>query len=194
MDYLDEEILKIRREENSKEYKDIKKGVYIKDVFTEFERVEIFEKKVSILLPQSFVTMPEAMAKVKYPSEQRPQVIKTSLDTSVNICFSLLNSPLKEENLEDTLKYLKRAMKNMNPAMSFYDEKTIETENMKLRYFAFKSFGMDYPMFNIMFIAPYKGVMLHGVFNCLYTEREQWEDFAIQMLSSFESVNKTKEI
>ncbi len=189
MDYMDEEIIKMRRAEKNDEFKDIKTGVYIKDVFTEFEREEIFEKKLSILLPQSFVTMPEPMAKVKYPSEQRPQVIKTSLDTAVNIGFSLLNAPLKEEHLEDTLKYFKRAMKNMNPAMNFYEEKLIEVENMKLRYFTFKSYGMDSPMFNIMFIAPYKGAMLHGIFNCLFTEREQWEDYALQMLSSFEIIN-----
>ncbi len=188
MDYLDEEIIKMRRAEKNEEFKDIRKGVYIKDVFTEFERVEVFEKKLNILLPQSFVTMPEPMAKVKYPSEQRPQVIKTSLDTSVNFGFSLLNMPLKEEQMKETLNYFKRAFKNMNPAMKFYTEEMIEVKEIKLGYFTFKSFGVDSPMFNIMFIAPIGGGMLHGTFNCLLSEREQWEDYALQMLKSLELV------
>lgn len=192
MDYMDEEIIKMRRSENEKEFKDITEGVYIKDVFTEFERVEIFEKMLNILLPKSFVTMPEAMVKVKYPSEQRPKVIKTSLDTSVNFGFSLLNIPVKEENLEEVVKHFKTTLKNMNPAMSFYDEEVIELENRKLRYFTFKSFGMDAPMFNIMFISPYGGGMLHGIFNCLFSERNQWEDYALQMLGSIEDVNVTR--
>ncbi len=190
MSYMDEEIIKMRRAEKNETFNDIKEGVYIKDVFTEFERVEIFEKNLNILLPESFVEMPEPMVKVKYPSEQRPQVIKTSLDTSVNIGFSLLNLPLKDEYLEDTTNHFKRVLKNMNPSMSFYVEETIELENFKLRYFTFKSFGMDSPMFNIMFIAPYGGGMLHGIFNCLFSEREQWEDYAMQMLESIELVKE----
>ena len=39
------------------------------------ERKNIPELKLSIEIPQAFTPMPDDMAKIKYPSENRPQVI-----------------------------------------------------------------------------------------------------------------------
>lgn len=72
---------------------------------------------MSILLPKSFIDLPDSMKKIKYPSEQRPHIIKISLDTSVNFRFSLL--PIRNEQTKDAVKQFKTALKRVNPAYVF---------------------------------------------------------------------------
>lgn len=52
-----------------------------------------------LMLPDTFVDMPSSIVKLKYPSEQRPQIIKTSLDASVNFTFSLFNQEFEDSQV-----------------------------------------------------------------------------------------------
>ena len=49
----------------------------------------MFQGKLGVMLPESFVTLPAKLARIKYSSQQRPQVIRTSRDTTVNFGMSL---------------------------------------------------------------------------------------------------------
>ena len=93
--YLDETILEIKRQKDKEENINIEEGVHIKNEYVEFEEIKLFNESMSILLPKSFIDLPDSMKKIKYPSEQRPHIIKTSLDTSVNFGFSLLPLPIR---------------------------------------------------------------------------------------------------
>jgi hypothetical protein len=119
------------------------------------------------------------------PSELRPQCIKTSPDTATNIGMSILDVPISESNLEKDANDLKLVLKKTNPALQFYNTGLEELKSFKLAWFDFKSFGIDGDMYNIMFIAPVEGKMLHGIFNCAFEEYNDWKSPALQMLKSF---------
>ena len=74
MDFIDEEIIQMR---NKNRKISLEEGVLIKGEFIEFEPVKLFDDKLEIMLPKTFVDMPSDLAKIKYPSESRPQIIKT---------------------------------------------------------------------------------------------------------------------
>ena len=74
-EFLDEKILEAKQIKDKLENTDIKKGVYIKEEFVEFEEVKLFNDSMSILVPSSFIDLPENRKKIKYPSQQRPQII-----------------------------------------------------------------------------------------------------------------------
>ena len=78
MDYLDEQILELKRQQKKEKYQSLETGFYIRDELLEFERVLLEPMDLSIMLPTTFVTMPQSMVRVKYQSENRPQIIKTS--------------------------------------------------------------------------------------------------------------------
>lgn len=67
--------------------------------------------------------MPESFVKVKYPSVQRPQIIKTDLTTTVNFCFSLLDVQIEEGQEEQVRNIMSEALKQAQPANIFYDKK-----------------------------------------------------------------------
>lgn len=186
-EFFDEKILEYRRRARKEKYNSLETGMYIKDEFVQFERNELFRKKMSIMLPSSFVNMPHNLAKIKYASEQRPQVIKTSLDTTVNIGFNMLNADIQDNQIETLLGQAKEALKRLNPAFVFYDSR-VEQEPVTLGWFEFKSYGLDKNVYNLMFITRIGGKMMHGGFNCDYDDALEWRDAAHQMIASIRDI------
>ena len=182
--YLDETILEIKRQKDKEENINIEEGVHIKNEYVEFEEIKLFNESMSILLPKSFIDLPDSMKKIKYPSEQRPQIIKTSLDTSVNFGFSLLPLPIRNEQTKNAVKQFKTVLKRVNPSYVFYDLKEEKIGKKTISWFDFKSYGVDFPMYNIMYIIPIRNKVMHGIFNCLYKDIDEWKDYAFQVIKT----------
>lgn len=188
-EFLDEKILEYRRRARKEKYSSLETGMYIKNELVQFERKELFKDKLSIMLPVSFVTLPQKLAKIKYSSQQRPQVIKTSRDTTVNLGMSMADVEIYEENIKQLRNQTQEALKRLNPAFIFYDS-NIETKNVPLGWFEFKSYGIDSDVYNLMFISIIDGKMLHGTFNCDYEDTLEWRDAARQMMYSILDISK----
>lgn len=187
-EFLDEKILEYRRRARSEKCKTLETGMYIKNEFVQFERKEIFQRKMSVMLPASFVDLPSNLAKIKYSSEQRPQIIKTSLDTTVNFGFSIFDVKISHEQIETLTGQSKAILKRLNPSFAFYEEKA--EKDIPLGWFEFKSYGIDSNVFNLMFITIADGKMVHGIFNCNYDDTIEWRDAARQMVYSVRDVSK----
>lgn len=188
-EFFDEKILEYRKRARKEKYHSLETGMYINDELVQFERQELFQKKLSIMLPTTFVNMPLNLAKVKYSSEQRPQIIKTSLDTKVNLGMSMLDVEIHVEMISQLRDQTRTALKRLNPSFAFY-ESGIETKSVPLGWFEFKSFGLDSDVYNLMFIAQVEGKMVHGIFNCDYKDTLEWRDAARQMMYSVEDTTQ----
>ena len=79
MEFLDEKIIEARRKEAQNKLDIRKDCLIVNGEKIEFQETPLFQGKMTLLLPISFVDMPQKVAKIKYPSEQRPQIIKTDL-------------------------------------------------------------------------------------------------------------------
>lgn len=186
MEYLDEQLLALKRQQKRKQYHSLETGFYIHDELIEFERVIIEPLLLSIMLPTTFVTMPQSMVKVKYQSENRPQVIKTSLDTRVNFTFSLLSQPVKPEQIPTLAKQFKTVVQRINPANVFYDLKEDQTEEqIPLCWFDYKGYAVDDQVYYMMYVTPCGGnKLLHGTFSCRFKDKDEWKEAARQVILS----------
>lgn len=187
-DFFDEKILEYRRRARKEKYSTLETGIYIKDELVQFERKTLFKGKMSIMMPVSFVDLPSNLAKIKYISEQRPQIIKTSLDTTVNLGFSMPDLEVYPEHIEELCKQTKSALKQINPAIVFY-EGQVESD-LPLGWFEFKSYGIDSNVYNLMFMTIVDKKLLHGIFNCNYNDAIEWRDAARQMMRTIKDVSK----
>lgn len=181
-DYLDKDILESRKMIRKSKYNTLQTGIYINDEVVHFTAAKILDERAEAMLPDTFVDMPANLARLKYMSEQRPQIIKTSLDTTVNFTFSLYGIELPEEEIDSTIHQFKNLIQKVNPACVF-DEIVTEKEQ-GVGWFDFKSFGVDEQIYNIMYVKPIGGRLLHGVFNCMYRDMAEWKDAAIQVIYS----------
>lgn len=190
--FYDEKILEYRNRARKEKFNCIETGMYIQNELVKFERIELFEHKLSFMIPDTFVDLPPNLAKAKYSSEQRPQIIKTSLNTTVNIGFSILPVDISAEQIKNLVVQAKKALKRLNPALVFYESK-VEMKSMPLGWFEFKSYGLDSNVYNLMFITRIDGKMVHGIFNCKFEDAIEWREAARQIAYSVRDTTKENE-
>jgi hypothetical protein len=123
MAYEDEAIITAMNGYKTNERRDIYKGVYLNEELFEFERQELFDGKMSIMLPKKFTDMPPEYAKIKYPSEKRPGVIKMNELGSINFAFSLLDYNLSNQMVKEVKDGMRTIIKRIQPANVFIDSK-----------------------------------------------------------------------
>lgn len=184
MEFLDEALVKIRRAQKEQAHASIETGIYFNNELLTFSRREYHELGISILLPESYAIMPSSMARVKYPSETRPELILTSMDTTVNFTFSLIEEDMQPEQLKETADYLAAVLRRINPANIFYEANEEILDDVRIDWFDYKSYAVDEAIYNIMFVVPVMGFILQGTFNCLFDDMEIWKSAMIQMIRS----------
>lgn len=191
MEYLDEKIVELQRTYQQKAHQDIyAETVFVNDETLHFIQTNLFDDAFHIMLPESFVDMPEDVAKIKYPSEQRPQIIRTNQNGSVNFCFNLYDIPFSNEQVADTISGFQSVLQKLQPGNEFFAYKTEPIEKMEIGWFDFKNYAIDSQIYSLMFAVPIHKKICSGVFNCPFRNRKDWESIMKQVLVSIREIRK----
>ena len=140
---------------------DIYHGLIVREIQYLFERKELIAGKVSVVLPIVFEDMNENMKKLKYPAEGRPQYIKTSLDTTVNLCFSLLDQDITENQVPYLKDQMKMLLMKMQPANIFFENKTERKKKQVFGWFTYTEFTIDETIYTHMFVTNIDIKLIH---------------------------------
>ena len=186
MEFLDKTIIEARRTEKQKNLNIREDGLIVNGERLDFQDTPLFQEQMMILLPTTFVDMPQKIARLKYPSEQRPQVIKTDLLCSINFAFNLFDKDIKPVEIQSAADGMKSLLKKVNPANIFYDGATEPLGETMLSWFEFKGHGIDTQIYYIMFLTSIGGKLLHGIFNCAIADMEVWKEAAFQVIRSIQ--------
>lgn len=181
MTYLDELILKKRDQEKMKLYSTLEKGIYLDGKIIEFESKIILDSFL-IMLPKTWETMPDDFAKIKYPSEFRPQVIITTLDLSVNLGFTVFPNDIKADDLNKVVERIRAAIHRAAPNSLMYPCENMQ--NVNGCWFAFRSHAMDSDIYNMMLMSSIKKGTIQGSFNCLYKDYLKWQQVVLKIWNS----------
>lgn len=162
---VDEKILDFINAAEAKEArKEIENGpIKIGERYYEFEEKSFFEEKLKIYIPNDFEDMPLEARKFKYPSENRPEIIKCNEDGSIAITLNIIDSPLDEERVEELKNGMKVIIKKTNPANVFYEDGVLEIDSKNIGFFEFKSYAIDDSLYNLMFFIEFEGKTLMGL-------------------------------
>jgi hypothetical protein len=190
-DYLDEKIIAARREREKQKHKTLAGGIYINNELVTFTRIPLIPDTMSVVLPESFIDMPKEMADSKYPYINRPQIIKTSLDTRVNYCFSYFpDESLTSEQPLAVIKNIRALQKRANPSLQFMEFGQLENTSFSTGWYDFKSFAMDGQLYNIVFLCSVYDRLLHGLFNCPFENMNEWKPVVFQMVAAIGKYNE----
>ncbi|MCB2362132.1 hypothetical protein [Clostridium estertheticum] len=191
---IDEKILDFINESEKKQAKkDICSGpIKIGNRYYEFEEKEFFDEKLKIYIPKDFEDMPLDVRKFKYPSESRPEIIKSNEEGSIAITLNIIDSPLDEERVEELKDGMKMIIKKSNPSNVFYEDGVLEVESKNIGFFEFKSSVIDDFLYNLMFFLEFKEKTLMGTFSCPYKKYNDWRDVAFQVINNLKVVKEEK--
>lgn len=175
-----EEIRKIKEQEEIEMIlAEIKDGeTLIEDHPVRFEEKKIYNKKIKIVLPEKYDHMKEEYVKIKYPSENRPQVIISDEDGTISFMFNITGAGVKEEELEEFRDSMKKFLGNLNGSIIFKESSMQEINGKKLGCIEFISPAMDSEIYNLMWFASFQGKAVIIGFNCIKEMSSTWKNIA----------------
>lgn len=125
----------------------------------------LFEESLMSYLPEDYVQSSLRELKVKYPSEQRPQIVYRNKRDTINIGFQLIEESVPDEHIVDMRNVMRDAYKQVNPVTNILEEGLIEVGGRPLAYYAFDSFALGGQMFNLVYVTRLNEQILIGVMN-----------------------------
>lgn len=187
MAFLDEKIVAQRLEKRRQSHRNIyDEEVYAGSESLHFSPAKLFEGKMQIMIPDHFTDMSPLLAEVKYPSSQRPQIIKTNENGAVNFCFNLFEAPIDMEDIEATALKFRSALQRSQPSLLQFEQKTEHLVKTLISWFDLQSFSLDKPIYNLIFVTSIGGKMMNGSLNCPKNLQDAWSPIMKQVVASIE--------
>lgn len=172
--YKDEEIAEERYWARRKKFVGIETGIYSGKDFIEFCEKRLFEDKVGVVLPISFEEMTIEEAKKKYPSEQRPQIIMTNLDATINFAFNLVKLNMETDKMEGAVQDFALVMKRLYPTNICLNIEAVQGIQLPYAFIEFTSMAVNANLYNMVMIMPIGDELLMLLFNCPFDQRGEW--------------------
>lgn len=179
-----ENELEARCRQRMSRFSSIKTGIYVEGELVQFKETMLFNHEIGIMLPAGFQDMKPEEARKKYFSEQRPHIIKTNEDGSVNFSFNLLEKKIEARQLEDVIQDFYRVLKRFQP-MSVCLEMGAELyDPVPCAWIEFVSSALDENLYNLLTIYPVDNKLLMVMFNCPFANSMDWTGCLIQIRKS----------
>lgn len=172
--YKDEEIAEERYWARRKKFTGINTGIYSGKEFLEFCETKLFQDKVGVVLPISFTQMPIEEAKKKYPSEQRPQVIMTNQDGTINFAFNLIDQKMDTDKMEAAVQDFALVMKRLYPTNICLKIETGQGIQLPFASMEFTSIAVNANLYNMVMLVPIGDELLMLLFNGPFDKRTEW--------------------
>lgn len=187
MTYLDEEILRKREEIKKEKYKTLEKGIYLDGKVIKFQRKNLLDT-LSVFVPEIMKQMPEDYARVKYPSEFRPQIIISTLDLSVNMGFTVFPNEIQYNDLMKLSQHMRAAVHRSNPDYQMFSCEALQ--EIQGYWFDFRSHAMDSDLYNMILAVSVGKKLIQGSFNCYYRDYQKWKKIILLIWESIRELNE----
>lgn len=184
--YVDEELIKLQNYYQSKtnSLDLITDELPICGRGVRFVPISLFDGALNFLIPDSFIEMPENIAKARYLSNYRPPVLLTNPSYDENIGFHLLNRKNYREynNLEELIKKMVNSVRQHAPETVFYGKDRFYPDNAEGMWFEYKNFTLDEETYNLQMLVLSDKYLLAGTFNCRMCFYDEWKEPILKSL------------
>jgi hypothetical protein len=138
-------------------------------------------------LPREFIDLPPGIAKRKYPSEERPQCIKSSRDVSTNFAFKTIAAAAREEDLIPMRNGVLDALKRVHPQNTYMGTGVGGFGPGKGRIYCWFEYAgptLDDETYSFNAILRQNGKPLYFVFNCPKNAHEGWRPIVFEAIDT----------
>lgn len=150
----------------------------------EIENRSILSDEIEIMLPMEFGEMSEEAAKEKYPAEERPTLIYTNDDGSVNVAFSYTANACKEEDIPQYFNVLKENMQKTITVKEWYSDSVENQNGIKIAKLEFLTPAVDTDIYNLMYLVSLDDRLLICSFNSTKELMDEWKPIGEAIMGS----------
>lgn len=151
---------------------------------------ELFNRRVSMIIPQTFEDMPAELAEKRYSPEERPQVIRCLNNGEVTLALSYFDTCVEDSQVDKVSNAFQSLIAETYPANVFYDKVDESYEELALSWFDFKEYANLSEVYNLMFVTAVGGKTLLGIFTCAFEDAPEWKPLVRKMMQSVQDLTK----
>lgn len=188
--YYDKQIIPLKVRNSEAESESLDTGYYIEGRFETFSKEQYFDNLLSIYIPESFIDLPDEIKEIKYPTNFRPEIIKTNLAGDVNLSISLIN--LSEDTEVKTLVTdFKNLLSKAHNGIKFLEYNELEKEGcVKMYCFDFIIPGIDERIYHKAGLGKIGRETVQVMFNCREPLSWTWKKAVNDILQNIIPVRK----
>ena len=188
--YIDEKIIPMKLETDNSISMSLEDGYYISGKLETFTKALYFNDTASIYTPSSFIDMPDEIKEIKYPTNFRPEIIKTNLAGDINLSLSLLEEG-KDADIETLLSDLRSLLSKAHKGIRFLETKKLIKEGfVEINCFDFILPGIDEKIYHMMGMGKTDRQIIQVIFNCMESDANAWKKAVIDIFENIELVRK----
>ena len=157
----------------------------------EFEENYIYNESISVFLPKDFDLMNDELVKIKYPSNNRPNIIMSDTAGIYSFMFNHTDSKLKETEIKEFTNTMKQILTRSNSSIIFKANGLKEINGKEFGFLEFISPALDYDIYNLMYFVSFEGRALIIGFNCIKDLSNSWKNVAKAVFETLK-INEVK--
>lgn len=140
--------------------------------------------KLMVELPNNFDLMSKEMLASKYPESNRPTIVYTNKEGSINFAFNHTFNDIPKDKLPKVLPVFVGQFNSIYPQIKWFKKEVEKINGKDFVILEFITPAIDSKIYNIMYVTVLEGRMLMCSFNCLEYQRNEWEAKAKKSLNS----------
>ena len=188
--YYDKQIIPLKVRSSEAEAMSLDTGYYIEGRLETFSKEQYFDKLLSIYIPESFIDMPDEIKEIKYPTNFRPEIIKTNLAGDVNLSISLLKVG-EDTEVKTLVTDFKSLLSKAHTGIKFLEYDELEKEGcVKMYCFDFIIPGIDERIYHKTGLGKIGRETVQIMFNCREPLSWAWKKAVNDILQNIKPVRK----
>ncbi|MDR2889863.1 MAG: hypothetical protein LBV33_08525 [Lachnospiraceae bacterium] len=144
----------------------------------------------SMKLPNEMNDMDPISVRVKYPSDRRPQVIKSNRSNNICFTFSVLGTAstdrVTDVDVEMQLAKAKSVIKAINQSHVIYDEGRVSAKDAPILWFDYRGYAVDGNYYDLLFMFRLDDLIVLGNFQCEFEAYHIWKHAVLKLLGTIE--------
>ena len=188
--YYDKQIIPLKVRSSEAESMSLDTGYYIEGRLETFSKEQYFDDLLSIYIPESFIDMPDEIKEIKYPTNFRPEIIKTNLAGDVNLSISLLKVG-EDMEIKTLVTDFKNLLSKAHTGIKFLEYDELEKEGcVKMYCFDFIIPGIDERIYHKTGLGKIGRETVQVMFNCREPLSWTWKKAVNDILQNIKPVRK----
>ena len=188
--YYDKQIIPLKVRSSEAEAMSLDTGYYIEGRLETFSKEQYFDNLLSIYIPESFIDMPDEIKEIKYPTNFRPEIIKTNLAGDVNLSISLIKVS-EDTEVKTLVTDFKSLLSKAHNGIKFLEYNELEKEGcVKMYCFDFIIPGIDERIYHKTGLGKIGRETVQVMFNCREPLAWTWKKAVNDILQNIIPVRK----
>ena len=154
----------------------------------ELEYVKIFDNSIKVLLPICSKDVSVDVARLKYPSALRPQIIKCNPEGTVDFTFNQMQQDIPEEYLLVFLNMIRSNMMKQHSGVRFLTKEAEAGEQKNVVWTEYEMPAINGVSYYVMGIVKINQSIVQAVYNCDTRNKEEWKRIMLRSINSIRSV------